>query len=58
MMAADVPVEDVNVPEHATLSAGQASASGEWMLDSGAFHHVINGEARLTHVTDCNPIAG
>ncbi|KAK1858212.1 hypothetical protein I4F81_000823 [Pyropia yezoensis] len=57
MMAVDVPVGDVNVPEYASLTAGQASTSGEWELDSGASHHRMGGEASLTHVKERDPIA-
>lgn len=57
MMAVEVPVGDVNVPEHATLTAGEMANGGDWVLDSGASHHMAGGEAGLTRVKRCDPVA-
>lgn len=57
MMAVEVTFGDVNVPENATLAAGKASMTGEWVLDSGASHHMTGSPAGLIRVKSCIPVA-
>lgn len=57
MMAVEVPVGDINVSEHANLTTGEQSKNGEWVLDSGASHHMTSGDTGLTRVTTCTPVA-